>query len=118
MHLKQAQAADEEKHRHQELAARALEAKRKQEQLELLLARQSDESQEQYVARLRREAERVVGAGGAQLKSAPFKSASSLASLPAGARVAILITTAYWYGIETEDGQHGWIHRSQLEQLP
>jgi SH3-like domain-containing protein len=62
--------------------------------------------------------ERVVKAPGTQLKSAPFQSATSLQSLPAGAHVAILISTAYWYGVETEDGQHGWIHRSQLEQLP
>jgi hypothetical protein len=118
MHLKQAQGAENEKHRQQELVAREAEAKRKQELLENSVARHANESQDQYVARLRHEAERIVGAGGAQLKSAPFKSATSLASLPAGAKVAILITTAYWYGIETEDGQHGWIHRSQLEQLP
>jgi hypothetical protein len=30
----------------------------------------------------------------------------------------ILVTTAYWYGVETESGEHGWIHRSELEQLP
>jgi SH3-like domain-containing protein len=52
------------------------------------------------------------------LKSAPFQSATSLLSLPAGTHVAILISTPYWYGVETENGQHGWIHRSQLEPLP
>jgi len=30
----------------------------------------------------------------------------------------ILISTPYWYGIETHDGQHGWVSRDQLEQLP
>jgi hypothetical protein len=28
--------------------------------------------------------------------------------------VVILIVTPYWYGIETEDGLHGWLHREQL----
>ena len=27
----------------------------------------------------------------------------------------ILIATPYWYGVETEDGQHGWINHAQLE---
>jgi hypothetical protein len=26
--------------------------------------------------------------------------------------------TPYWYGVETTDGQHGWIKRQQLEPLP
>jgi hypothetical protein len=41
-----------------------------------------------------------------------------LKSLPAGSDVVILIVTSYWYGVETEEGEHGWIHRSQLEPLP
>jgi hypothetical protein len=39
-------------------------------------------------------------------------------SLEAGAEVVILIVTPYWYGVETTDGQHGWINRQQLEPLP
>lgn len=118
MQLKKRQAAEEEERSQRELAAQQLERKRKQEQLDLLLSRAPDESLEQHVQRLRREVERMVKPPGTQLKSAPFKSASSLGSVPGGAHVAILITTSYWYGVETEDGQHGWIHRSQLERLP
>jgi Skp family chaperone for outer membrane proteins len=116
--LKKEEAVEQEQNRQQQLATEELRRKREQQQLDLMLARSPNESLEQHVERLRREAERVVKSPGAQLKSAPFKSASSLQSVPAGAHVAVLITTAYWYGVETEDGQHGWIHRSQLEQLP
>lgn len=118
MQLKKQEAVEEEQHRQQQLAAQELRRKREQQQLDLMLARSPNESLEQHVERLRHEVERLVKSPGAQLKSAPFKSASSLQSVPAGAHVAVLITTAYWYGVETEDGQHGWIPRSRLEQLP
>jgi hypothetical protein len=51
----------------------------------------------------------------APLRSAPFRSASSLQTLTLGTEVVILILTPYWYGIETSDGHRGWVHRSQLE---
>ena len=79
---------------------------------------QPDESLEQHVAELRRQVERLVKRPGAPLKSAPFHTASTLKSLEPGVEVLILISTPYWYGIETHDGQHGWIRRDQLEQLP
>ena len=79
---------------------------------------QSPESLEQHVAELRREVERLVKKPGAPLKSAPFHTASTLKSLEPGVEVLILISTPYWYGIETHDGQHGWIRRDQLEQMP
>ena len=79
---------------------------------------QSPESLEQHVAELRREVERLVKKPGAPLKSAPFHTASTLKSLEPGVEVIILISTTYWYGIETHDGQHGWLRRDQLEQLP
>jgi hypothetical protein len=109
-------AAEAEKRHAEERAT--LEVKRKQQQQELLTARAPEESLEQHVEKLRREVERVVKSPGTQLRSAPFKSASSLQALPPGAHVAILISTPYWYGVETEDGRHGWIQGSQLEQLP
>src|ERR1700674_1252349 len=76
------------------------------------------ESLEQHVAELRRQVERLGKKTGAPLKSAPFHTASTLKSLEPGVEVLILISTPYWYGIETHDGQHGWIRRDQLEQLP
>ena len=78
----------------------------------------SGESLEQQVAELRQQLERLVKQPGAPLKSAPFHTASTLKSLPPGVEVLILITTSYWYGVETHDGEHGWIRRDQLEQLP
>ena len=71
---------------------------------------------QQHVEDLRKQVERVVKAPGAALRSAPFHTASTLQSLPAGAEVLIEISTPYWYGVETHDGQHGWIMRNDLEQ--
>jgi Skp family chaperone for outer membrane proteins len=118
MQLKRTEAAEEEKRRQQELATQELERQRKQQQIEQVIARGPGETLRQHVDRLRHEVERQVKTSGGQLKSAPFRSASSLQSLSAGTHVAILISTPYWYGVETENGQHGWIHRSQLESLP
>ena len=67
---------------------------------------------------LRRQVERIVKSPGAPLKSAPFRSASTLQSLATGTEVLIVISTPYWCGVETHDGQHGWISRDQLELLP
>ena len=81
-------------------------------------AYEQPESLEQHVAELRRQVERLVKKPGAPLKSAPFHTASTLKSLEPGVEVLILISTPYWYGVETHDGQHGWIRRDQLEQAP
>jgi hypothetical protein len=118
MHLAKERAVEEEKQHQQDLAAKELERKRKSQQLEFAVAQKPDETLEQHVQNLRHDVERVVKAPGAQLKSAPFRSASSLKPLSPGSQVLILISTPYWFGVETEDGQHGWIHRSELEQLP
>jgi hypothetical protein len=72
----------------------------------------------QHVEDLRRQVERLVKSPGAPLKSAPFHTASTLQSLPFGTEVMIVVSTRYWFGVETHDGQHGWIPRDQLEQLP
>ena len=71
---------------------------------------------EERVKDLRKQVERLVKAPGAPLKSAPFHTAGTLQTLATGAEVLILISTPYWYGVETHDGQHGWIQRDQLEQ--
>jgi Skp family chaperone for outer membrane proteins len=118
MQLKKTEAMQEEQRRQQQVATQELARKQKQQQIENIVARGPDETLQQHVDRLRHDVERLVKSPGTQLKSAPFKSASSLESLPAGTHVAILISTPYWYGVETEHGQHGWIHRTQLEQLP
>jgi hypothetical protein len=73
---------------------------------------------EDRVKQLRREVERVVKAPGAALKSAPFHTATTLQSLPTGTEVLIVINTTYWLGVETHDGQHGWLLRDELELMP
>jgi hypothetical protein len=79
---------------------------------------QPTESLEQHVAELRRQVERLVRKPGAPLKSAPFHTANTLKSLEPGVEVLIEIATPYWFGVETHDGQHGWIQRDQLESMP
>ena len=118
MRLQKQHAAEEEQHHQQELAAKELERKQKQQQLELSVEQAPGESLEQHVSNLRREAERLVKSPGGKLRSAPFHSASSLKALRSGTKVVILISTPYWFGVETEDGEHGWVHRSELEMLP
>ncbi len=113
------QAAEAEKHREEELARQMLERKQSEEQAQALATAQaSGQTVEEHLANLRHQVERVIKAPGAQLRSAPFHTASTLKSLNPGAEVVILIVTPYWYGVETEDGQHGWILREQLESLP
>jgi hypothetical protein len=72
---------------------------------------------EQRVAELRHEVELQVKDSGASLKAAPFRSAGTLVSLPARTQVVVVVLTAYWYGVQTDDGRRGWIHRSQLEPV-
>lgn len=73
---------------------------------------------EQHVQDLRRQVQRLVKSPGAPLKSAPFHTATTLQSLPTGTEVLIVISTTYWLGVETHDGQHGWILRDELELVP
>lgn len=72
----------------------------------------------EHIQDLRRQVERLVKAPGAPLKSAPFHTASTLQALPEGTEVLIVVSTPYWVGIETHDGQHGWMLRDDLEQVP
>jgi Skp family chaperone for outer membrane proteins len=118
MQLKRQEAVAESERKQQQLASEELKSRQKQQQLEATLAQAPDESLQQHVQKLRREAERMVGKSGASLRAAPFRSALSQKALAAGTQVVILVSTPYWYGVETEDGQHGWIHRSELELLP
>ena len=75
------------------------------------------ESLEEYASELRHQVEKRVKFPGAALKSAPFHSAGTMKSLPSGTEVLIVISTPYWFGVETHDGQHGWITREELEEL-
>ncbi len=111
--------SQDESAQHQSELANAVGRKREPEpEPQPSVAAAPDENLEQHVDRLRHELERVVKPGGARLRSAPFHSASSLKSLPAGSQVVILVSTPYWLGVETEGGEHGWIHHSDLGPLP
>ena len=70
----------------------------------------------EHVKDLRKQVQRLVKAPGAPLKSAPFHTASTLETLTTGTEVLILISTPYWYGVETHQGQHGWMQCDELEQ--
>jgi hypothetical protein len=118
MRLQKQHTAEDERRRGQELAAKELERKQEQRQLDLSVAQAPGESLEQHVNKLRHEVERLVKSPGGKLRSAPFRSASSLKALPPGTEVVIVISTPYWYGVQIEDGQQGWLHRSELEPLP
>lgn len=72
---------------------------------------------EERVHSLRQQVQRTVKSPGAPLKSAPFHTASVLQTLPAGSEVLIVISTPYWFGVETRAGQHGWMLRDELEQV-
>jgi polyhydroxyalkanoate synthesis regulator phasin len=73
---------------------------------------------EQRVQALRKQVSRIVKSPGAPLKSAPFHTANTLQLLGTGTEVLIVIDTPYWYGVETHEGQHGWIMRDELDQQP
>jgi hypothetical protein len=119
LQLQKTQARQGEKQREEELARQALERKSADDEaVALATAQTSVQAMEQHLQELRKQAERVIKSPGAQLKSAPFHSASNLKSLDAGTEVVIIVVTPYWYGIESEGGQHGWVQRDQLEPLP
>jgi hypothetical protein len=113
------QSEEIEKQRQEKVAGKELEHKRLADEASALaVAQTSAQTLDQHLEALRHQAERVVKAPGGQLKSAPFHSATNVKSLEAGAEVVILIVTSYWYGVETSDGQHGWMNHRQLEPLP
>ena len=52
------------------------------------------------------------------LKSAPYHSAAAIQPLAPGTELLVMVITPYWYGVETQDGHRGWVHRSEVEPLP
>jgi hypothetical protein len=67
---------------------------------------------------LQRAVEVRIPATNTELKSAPFRGASTLAKIPANSDVLVEIVTTYWYGVETTDGHRGWVRRDQVVPLP
>ena len=101
-----------------ELVRQSYARQREDESNRLANAHTSEKEMEQEITSLRHEVERRVKAPGADLKAAPFKSAANLTTLGAFTEVVILIVSPNWLGVETPDGQRGWVAVEQLEQLP
>jgi hypothetical protein len=78
----------------------------------------SNSDLEKRVTDLKHKVEIRTIAGGAALKSAPFRTAATLRPLPSETELLVVVVTKYWYGVETTDGQKGWVHHSQVEPLP
>lgn len=114
-----AQAADARRREtSSELVRQSLIRQREDETTRFQNAESSQKNLEQQVGALRHELERRVKAPGADLKAAPFQAAASLKSLSAFTDVVILIVTPHWLGVETPEGQRGWLPQERLEQLP
>jgi hypothetical protein len=113
------ETADAERHRASVvLAQESLLRQRQDENTQLAAAQNSAQDLERRVQSLRHELERRVKAPGAKLKAAPFRSAADLADLAAYTDVVIAIVTPHWLGVETPQGQRGWLALEQLESLP
>jgi hypothetical protein len=115
-----AQEAAEAKRRRDsaELVRQTTIRQREDEATRLAAAESSVRELEQKIHALRQELERRVKAPGAELKAAPFRAAANLKTLGAYTEVVIVIITPHWYGVETPDGQRGWLPIDQLEALP
>jgi len=101
-----------------ELVRQSYTRQRQEESDRLSNAQTSETQMQQEIISLRHELERRVKAPGADLKGAPFQSAANLKTLPAYSEVVILIITPHWLGVETPEGQRGWVPVEQLEPLP
>jgi len=101
-----------------ELVRQSYARQREDESNRLSNAQSSEKEMEQEIVTMRHELERRVKAPGADLKAAPFQSAANLKTLSAYSEVVVLIVTPHWLGVETPEGQHGWLPFDQLEPLP
>jgi hypothetical protein len=123
-HLQAIQFANQEaadaiqKRESAELVKQTFIRQREDETTRLAAAESSVKDLEEKVSALRHELERRVKTPGAELKAAPFRSATSLKTLAAYTEVLIVIVTPNWYGVESPDGARGWVRASQLENLP
>jgi hypothetical protein len=113
------EAADAQRRRESiDLAKQTLVRQREDETTRLATAESSVRDLEVRVSSLRHQVEQRIKAPGATLKAAPFRSAANVANLAAYTDVVIVIVTPHWYGIESPEGQRGWLPLDQLEPLP
>jgi hypothetical protein len=98
--------------------AAALAEQNKEENGRYQAAESSVKTLEQRANELQHAVEVRISNSSTELKSAPFRSATTLTKLPGDSDVLVEIITDYWYGIETSDGQRGWVRRDQVTPLP
>lgn len=114
-----AEAADARRRELSSQLVRQSYARQRAEESTRVSAAESNEKElTQEIDSLRHELERRIKAPGADLKAAPFHSAANLKTLPAYSEVVVLIVTPHWLGVETPEGQRGWLLLEQLEPLP
>ena len=101
-----------------EIVRQSYARQRAEETARVTTAQSSEKEMAQEIDSLRHELERRIKAPGADLKAAPFRSAANLKTLPAYSEVVVLIVTPHWLGVETPEGQRGWLPLEQLEPLP
>jgi len=100
-------------------AASSPVADERQEEIDRLdSAESSVRNLQQQIDNLRHDLEVKVKVSPTQLKTAPFESAANLQKVTSDAPLLIVVVTPYWYGVETTDGQHGWVRREQVEPMP
>jgi hypothetical protein len=117
--LAEQDAADAKQRRESaELVKQMVIRQREDENTRLTEAQSSVQDLEQRVNAMRHEVVRRVAAPGADMKAAPFRSAANIRTLAAYTEVVIVIVTAHWFGVETPEGQRGWLPVTQLESLP
>jgi hypothetical protein len=113
------EAADAKRRRDSaELVQQTQIRQREDETTRLAEAQSSSNDLQQKVDELRHDVERRVKSPGADLKSAPFRSAATVKTLAAYTEVVIVIISPHWFGVETPEGQRGWLPAEQLENLP
>jgi uncharacterized small protein (DUF1192 family) len=113
------EAADIKRRRDSADLVRQTMIRRREDENALLSSTQGSVKElEERVKRLRQEVERRVKAPGTDLKAAPFQASAKVQTLPAYSEVLVVIVTPHWYGVETSQGQRGWIAIDQLEPLP
>ena len=113
------QAADAKRRaKSAELVHQSYVRQRDDETTRLANAQSAEKELQGEVNALHHELERRVKAPGVDLKAAPFQAAATLKTLAAYSEVVVLIVTPHWLGVETPEGQRGWIPDEHLEQLP
>jgi len=59
-----------------------------------------------------------INAERAELKASPYSHARVVAALKQGQEATVLVKSAYWFRVRSEDGQEGWVSHSALEAQP